>query len=83
MPKPEALREPDHVADVASAEALIVVPTADVQQDPSWWLTAICTWLVLLVPPFMMMKPKRPTEQDVLQDIALRRLVGMDDTVAK
>jgi hypothetical protein len=39
-------------------------------------------WFALLVPPFMMMKPTRPTAQDLLNDIALRRQVGMDDTIA-
>jgi len=86
------------LAVMALVEACIVFPfvyfaptifsallsrSVDMDRGPLVWFLAVIMWVGMLVPPFMMMKPKRPTERDVLYDIALRRQVGMDDTVAE
>lgn len=58
-----------------------VLPTAIADSALSWWQAALVIWLTALVPPIMMFKPERPSEQDILDAIALRRQVGMDDTL--
>ena len=85
------------LAAIAILTALLLVPafyftpvilsavsgtTVDPQHVESLWPMAVLFWLGMLVPVVMLLKPKRPTQQDVLDDIALRRQVGMDDTVA-
>lgn len=46
-----------------------------------WWLIGLLLAIVLMVPPILLMKPRRPEPEDVLLDQQLRRSVGMDDTV--
>src|SRR4051812_42054751 len=59
-------------ACVASA-VIYLVP-----REPSNWMLIGLISLGILVPPLVMLKPERPTEQDIQNDIALRRQVGMD-----
>jgi hypothetical protein len=77
-------------ATIAVIAAVIVFPLSyflpsvfSAERDASWWKLALILWGGTLVPPFLVMKPKRPTEQGLLEDIAMRRQVGMDDTVAE
>lgn len=49
----------------------------------NWQLHTVILAVCLTVPPALAVKPKRPTEADVLADQALRRFHGMDDTVEK
>lgn len=51
--------------------------------DSDWRLSALLIWAVLLIPPVKMMYPEMPHPNDVLYDQALRRTVGMDDSVDK
>lgn len=46
-------------------------------------LTAATAAPFYCVIPWAVMRPRRPTQEDVLRDQALRRAHGMDDTVAR
>lgn len=48
--------------------------------DSSFWIKAGLIYL-FMIPIFIIQAPKRPTEVDILNDQALRRQVGMDDSV--
>lgn len=47
----------------------------------NWEWTAVVLAVCFSMPPLLGVKPKRPTEEDVLADQALRRRHGLDDTV--
>lgn len=49
--------------------------------DLDWRLSAIIIWAGMLIAPVKMMYPDKPHPNDVLYDQALRRTVGMDDSV--
>ena len=51
--------------------------------DYDWRLCALAFAVVIEILPVVMFKPKRPTQEDVLRDQALRREYGLDDTVRK
>ena len=51
--------------------------------DLDWRVSALLIWVVLLIAPVKMMYPEMPHPNDVLWDQALRRTVGMDDSVDK
>lgn len=51
--------------------------------DLDWLSLGVITGGALMIPPFLMMKPRRPEPGDVKADQALRRAMGMDDSVSR
>jgi len=47
-----------------------------------WRLLGLLAAVALMIPPIAMMKPECPTPGDVAADQALRRAMGMDDSVS-
>lgn len=56
---------------------------AHFQPDLDWKVIAAAIWTVLMIPPIVVMHPKKPHPNDVLRDQEIRRSVNMDDTVSK
>ena len=52
-------------------------------ESAPWPWVALGFATVMTIPPLLILKPERPSYKDILRDIALRRALGMDDTVAK
>lgn len=52
-----------------------------VDRQPLWWLLALTVWAGGLVPWYAMLKPRRPTQADVIADVELRRRFGMNDAI--
>ncbi len=48
-----------------------------------WRILAVGFALMITVPPVLVMRPRKPTFDDVLRDQRLRRSFGLDDTVRK
>lgn len=68
--------------------ALVIFPAMrglskiDTISEPwDWRLSAFFIWSLSLIPLIKMMHPEKPHPDDVLRDQALRRTVGMDDSV--
>lgn len=48
-----------------------------------WRLLGSLAAIALMIPPIVLMMPVHPKPSDVATDQALRRVMGMDDSVAK
>jgi len=48
---------------------------------PNWEWVSLILVVCLSIPALLAVKPKRPTQDDVLADQMLRRAHGLDDTV--
>lgn len=48
-----------------------------------WRLLALLFWGLIMIPPVIMMHPKKPSPNDVMLDQTLRRVAGMDNSVSK
>ncbi len=49
----------------------------------NWKQAALVMDIILLIPPALMMKPRKPRQEDIEFERAMRRSVGMDDSVEK
>jgi hypothetical protein len=50
---------------------------------PNWKWVSVVLVACISAPALLAMKPKRPTQDDVLADQVLRRAHGLDDTVER
>lgn len=67
------------VASLASYYALDAV-LGPLRSD--WRVVALGIALGVVVMPIYVMRPQRPSHEDVLRDQAIRRAAGLDDTVS-